>query len=141
MDKEKINDDLLGISDIEELVKVRRELKYHKNDNVLYRPSELYIFQGSEGYDICYKEEDSKRSGIYRFYNVINNDLVLKLSLKYIPKLTLEVVFNDLGFNLAITIDKKKLLELMLSLVSELDNYVYSSEKEKYVYVKSMISY
>lgn len=131
MNKEKLKD-------YEELVKVRRELKYHKNDNVLYKTNELYIFKGSEGYDICYKEQDSEINDIYRFYNVINNELVLKLPLEYIPKLTLEVVFNDLRLNLATTIDKKKLLELMPSLVSELDNYVYSSEKKGYVYVKNI---
>lgn len=131
MNKEKLKD-------YEELVKVRRELKYHKNDNVLYKTNELYIFKGSEGYDICYKEQDSEINEIYRFYNVINNELVLKLPLEYIPKLTLEVVFNDLRLNLATTIDKKKLLELMPSLVSELDNYVYSSEKKGYVYVKNI---
>lgn len=50
-------------------------MKYDKES--YFDISELYIFVG--GPNLCYKVEDEKRVGVYRYYDILTDKLVLKL--------------------------------------------------------------
>ena len=103
-------------------------MKYDKES--YFDISELYIFVG--GPNLCYKVEDEKRVGVYRYYDILTDKLVLKLN--YVPTLTLERVLEDLNIISNQQVCVNDVLNLMPMVFEALPYYSFSSDFGRYVY-------